>query len=109
MRNDMDHRMRGVLRVHPHLRRGSTQATSLRFSAFFSSQESLQEEEEEDTQTQTNETESNPSWPVELFTVTSVDGNKGAGVDRDKGGHLADASEACWVIKERVDAGALCG
>lgn len=32
--------------------------------------------------------------------MTSVDGNKGAGVDQNKRGHLADESEACWVIKE---------
>lgn len=41
--------------------------------------------------------------------MTSVDGNKGAGVDQNKRSHLADESEACWVIKKRVDAGALCG
>lgn len=40
---------------------------------------------------------------------TSVDVNKGGGVGGNKRGHLAVGSEACWVIKGRVDEGALCG
>lgn len=48
---------------------------------------------------------------AELFYrgKTSVDVNKSGGVDQNKRGHLAEESEACWVIKEGVDEGALCG
>lgn len=42
-------------------------------------------------------------------STTSVDVNKGGGVDLNKRDHLSGKSEACWVIKERVDEGALCG
>lgn len=42
-------------------------------------------------------------------STTRTDVNKGGGMDRNKGGHLAEESEACWVIKERVDEGARCG
>lgn len=38
-----------------------------------------------------------------------MDVNKGGGVDLNKRDHLSGKSEACWVIKERVDEGALCG
>lgn len=44
-------------------------------------------------------------------STASVDVNKGGGGggNQNKRGHLAEESEACWVIKGRVDEGALCG
>lgn len=38
-------------------------------------------------------------------STTRADVNKGGGTDQNKRGHLAEESEACWVIKERGDAG----
>lgn len=39
---------------------------------------------------------------------TSVDVNKGGGADQNKRGHLSEDSEACWVIKGRLDKEAFC-
>lgn len=33
-------------------------------------------------------------------STTRTDVNKGGGMDRNKGSHLTEESEACWVIKE---------
>lgn len=41
-------------------------------------------------------------------STTSVDVNKGGGSDHNKRGHLSADSEACWVIKGRVDEEAFC-